>query len=194
MTYKEPERSLETGLIKDPVLLKQSVINCFSSIFDEDFVSHEKLNEKSPYSFFYSFTGGQITFYADSHNHRSLYNELYALYQYAERIVEPATRTALKKKSSSYDNYMMQCVLIYFIFSQHLSSTIVKKRVDNPNMWWVEKMFVDDVPVNDIMFAATLGTAHLTEKDYEDFTSNIRTMPKEWLHYMYPADGKKSFS
>lgn len=188
MTFPEPDLNPTTGLLSDPYLLKESVVACFTTIFGPDFTSINKLGDYPPYKFFYSFPGGQIEFYQGRSGDNTLYGALLHLYSTAESSVMLETKLALKEKSLDYNSYMTACLYLTFIDREIIYSRHKNGETPNPDMWWVERMFLDDVPVDTIMLAATLGTDELTEHGYESFLSNVKEIPGEWLHEMYPAE------
>lgn len=191
MTFAVPDIDVYTGLIKDAEALKESVTECFKVIFGADFVSEEKLAKKPPYSFFYAFPGGKIEFYCGFSGFKTMYEELLALYSHAEQSVMLPTKQALKEKASDYNAYMTACLYISFVDREIIYSDYKDSETPNPDMWWVERMTLDSIPVHTTMLAATLNTDHLNDENYEEFCMNLQTLPIEWLHELYAADVEK---
>jgi hypothetical protein len=192
MVLKENSKVKRNKMIDDPAALKESVLNCFNTVFGPDFVSEENLNRplNSRNIYSYDFGYGDL-FFRPVFNRVAPYEMLHDWYVYAPANVTTETRELLYQNSTTYDDYMLSCIFIsaiktgYSIRVKPIVNGFILAPVIQAHMWWVERMFIELVPVDKILFALTRDVVIHTEKEYESFRDDIRDFPVAWLNETY---------
>lgn len=184
---------------KDPVTLKPDVVKCFTSILGAEHTTEAYLKTESS-AICYDFGYGQLRL-TPKWQRSTKYEALYDFYVYAEHDIDPFLREKLTEATSSHDDYMVSCVLMYLIthcgiFALSDDNTFlgsVPKNIINIHMWWVERMFIERIPAERILLALTRDIFIRTEKEYIVFRDNIRDLPLEWLNETYAVTSHASF-
>lgn len=192
VTEERSENIMRNKMIDDPTALRTSVINCFTTVFGPGFTAEENINRpihaNNTYS--YDFGYGNL-FFRPIFSRNDLYKILHDWYIYAAANVTDKNRQLLYKTSPTYDDYMTACIFIaavkngYSIKMKTGPKGFILASTINTRMWWVEKMFVERIPVDLIFFALTRDVVISTETEYEKLRTELTTIPLEWLDKMY---------
>lgn len=192
-TVEDEQLALRNRMLSDETALKASVVTCFSNIFGSGMVSEDNLNRPLTRQdvYFYSFGHGHLVF-RPLFIRNTLYKIFYDWYFYAEASVSQETRDALFRDCETYDEYMTACIFLSIIksgYSVRVSTNtgFLLKVVVEAQMWWVEKMFQERIPVNSILFALTRDVIIHTDEEYLKFRDDVKDIPSSWLQEIYPT-------
>lgn len=161
-----------------------------------------------PVLFHYFFEGGNVDVHSAGQR-KTVRRNLYELYEKAEASVTVHTREQLEKVYISHKNYMKACLFISFIKNEDLFVELepgtvselkyapFKEKIDKAhifnNVEWIEKMFVDQIPTDLILFAATRQLPITGKNDYNAFVTDLQAYPVEWLKQLYPPHLTKQY-